>query len=70
MSHNDTKRFNILHIDADKKLTDSEILLGAAFVCRHSKDNPSEFLEMLGLIDDLSRVRIGRRPRTDGKEAS
>lgn len=64
MSNNDTKKYNILHISADKEVTDTQILLSCAFVCLCDTRNPLEIIEMLGLTDDLQRVRRSRQQGT------
>lgn len=67
---NDTHKFNVMHIESDSRLSDSQRLLAAAFICRNDKTNPLELLAMLGLANDLPRVRISRRQRVNGEEES
>lgn len=58
---NDTRKFNMLHIQSDSSLRDDQVLLGAAYVCRNDKNNPLEIIAMLGITDDLQTLRRSRR---------
>lgn len=63
MSSHEQKKFNLLHIQSDYELEDEQILLAGAFVASNDK-NPLEVIEMLGIHNDLQRVRDSRRHKT------
>lgn len=63
--NNDTKKYNILHIQSGSALRESQILLAAAFICRYDKTNPLETIKILGLTDDLQKLRTSRRHGRD-----
>lgn len=43
----------------------SKIILASAYICR-KVDNPEEILEMLGIHDDLQKLRVCRRLEKNG----
>lgn len=54
-------KFNIPAIMSELAVgNDHQILQASAFICRNVKNNPQEILDILGLSDDLSRVRTSR----------
>jgi hypothetical protein len=52
-------------IKSEYEVRHNEILRASAFICRNG-DNPRELLEMLGIYDDLQKLRICRRLAKDG----
>lgn len=47
------------------EITHSQIIRGAAFICKHATDS-LEILDILGIKDDLQKLRVCRRIAKNG----
>lgn len=52
-------------IKSEYEIKHSQIIRASAFICRND-DNPLELLEMLGIYDDLQKLRICRKLEKNG----